>query len=266
MLKRLLNLRGSVGLICGFLLGLSLGGCATQFNLATEEEEFIMMSSNREVRLGASIAEAIERKYKTIKDERLKERVDRIGQKLVSVCDRKDIVYHFDILDIDELNAVSLPGGYVYINRGLLERLQTDDELASVLAHEIAHIAARHSVKRLQGSLGYGLLRILLGGALKEAQAVRAADMAFVQLTMAYSREDEFLADKLAVKYLRGAGYDPEAMVNFFERLLEIKRKEPLRPKSAFRTHPYLPERIAMAKKEIYGSIPFEDYINIIKE
>jgi predicted Zn-dependent protease len=243
-------------------LGLTICGCATEYNLATGREEMILISSEREVAIGRSIANQIEQKFKVLKDESLEERIDRIGQGLAEKCDRKDIVYHFKILDEEEVNAVSLPGGFIYINKGLIERIDKDDELACVIGHEMGHIAARHAMKRLQGSLGYSILRILISTSADTRELGRGADMAFNQLLLAYSKEDELLADRLGVRYAARAGYDPTAMLTFLEKLKELERKRPIQPKRHFRTHPYIPQRIRVVKEEVLGRIDFDDYIN----
>lgn len=238
-------------------------GCKTTYNLATQQEEFIFISSEREVRMGKSIAEAVEKKFKLLKDGEMKMRVERIGERLQRVGDRKEIDYYFKVIDEDEVNAVALPGGYIYINRGLIEKVESDDELASVIAHELGHITSRHAVKRLQGSLGYFALKVLIAGKKGSGELNRGADVAFGELLLSYSREDELFSDRLAVKYMRRAGFDPRAMISFLEKLRDIERERPLRPKRRGRTHPYLPDRLRVVREEIFGKIKFEDYINI---
>jgi predicted Zn-dependent protease len=179
------------------------------------------------------------------------------------VCDRKDIDYNFKVLDDEEVNAFSLPGGFVYVNKGLVDRVANDDELAGVLGHEIGHIVARHSIKKLQAVQGYSLLRALIGVASKSAGVGNAADIAFSELMVGYSREDELLADQLGVRYLKLAGYDPNAMITFLEKLQEVNRRKPLTPMNYFKTHPYVPDRIRVVKQELGERIEFKDYINI---
>lgn len=241
-------------------------GCKTTYNLATQREELIFISSEREVRMGKSIARQVENRFELLEDEEMQNRVKRIGERLSRVCDRRDITYYFKVLDEEEVNAVSLPGGYIYINRGLIEKVESDDEIAAVIGHELGHIAARHAVKRLQGSLGYFALSVLIAGTGGSRELSRGANVAFNELLLSYSREDELLADRLAVRYMRRAGFDPRAMLSLLEKLREIERERPLRPKRRFRTHPYLPDRIRVVRKEIFGKIEFEDYINIDEE
>ena len=238
--------------------------CAAEYNLATGKEETVLFGTAKEVKLGRSIAKKIEKKFGLSKDVQLQERLEQIGQRLVSVCDRKDIVYCFRVLEDEKVNAFSLPGGYVYANTGLIEEAESDDELAGVLAHEIGHIVARHSVKRLQTALGYNLISMLALAVTRDARFKRGADLAFAQIMQGYSREDEFLADELAVRYVQEAGYRPEAVISFLEKLRQIEKEKPLRPliPSWVRSHPYLPERIAAARQRVYGKMDFDDYIN----
>ena len=249
-------------ILCFMLSILFVSGCATQYSLVTEKEELSLIGSEREVKLGRSIAERVEEKYDFLYGEEFAGRVSRIGERIAEVCDRKEIVYHFKVLDEDDVNAFALPGGYVYVNRDLMEKVESDDELACVLAHEVGHIVARHAIKRLQGSLGYTALQILISQrGEKTSDFRRRADVAFLQLLLSYSREDEFLADKLAIRYIQRAGYNPEAMVTFLERLQKIKRKEPIRPQHVM-THPYISERIGAARSELYQKEDFQSYIN----
>ncbi|MFH0827413.1 MAG: Maf family nucleotide pyrophosphatase [Candidatus Omnitrophota bacterium] len=242
---------------------LTLTGCSTEYNIVTGQQETYYYSSEREEQMGKSISKAVEKEYKLAQDPLLRKRMEDIGKKIVAVSDRQDIDYHFEVLDDEEVNAVSLPGGYVYVNKGLIDVVDNDDQLAAVLAHEIAHIVARHSIKKLQALQGYSLLRVLFA-ATPETQAVGAAsDVAFGSILMGYSREDELLADQLGARYLELAGYNPRAMINFLEKLERINKRKPLRPRSYFRSHPFVPDRIRVVKEEIGEEISFKDYINI---
>lgn len=241
-----------------------LCGCSTEYNVVTGEQETYYYSTDKEVNMGRSIALQVEKEYKAAPDPLMQHRVEEIGKRIASVCDRQDIAYHFFVLDDDEVNAVSLPGGYVYINRGLIEKVDNDDELAGVIAHEVGHIVARHSIKKLQAVQGYSLLRMLVAAvpAQGSAEVGTAADIAFEQFLLGYAREDELLADQLGARYAKLAGYDPHAMIKFLEKLQEINRRKPLAPKNYFKTHPYAPDRIRVVKQELGERIGFTDYIN----
>ena len=266
---------GKLSYFLTFLLSYFLSGCATEYNVATRSEEWIYYDTNKEVSIGKSVAKQIEKTYQISTNAVIQERVKRIGEKIAAVCDRKELMYYFNVLearqekdkkDIDEeVNAMSLPGGYVYCFKGLFSAANpTDDELACVLAHEVGHIVAKHSLKKLQGSMGYMLLRIAAmqvpdaGGALGYG-----VDAVFYELMMGYSREDELLADRLGARYAKLAGFDPHGMITFLEKLQAINRKKPIRPFSYGRTHPYSPDRIRVVKEEIGEGLSFKDYINI---
>lgn len=264
-LYRMLKKIGAVILFFAYLSQASffLTGCSTEYNVVTGEEETYYYSTDKEVAMGRAIAMQIEKEYKFVEDLLIQKRVEDIGKRIAAVCDRKEIDYHFFVLEDDEVNAVSLPGGYVYINKGLIDKVANDDELAGVIAHEVGHIVARHSIKKLQVMQGYSILRLLVAAAPGSGQVGNAADLAFLELLTGYSREDELLADQLGVRYEKLAGYDPHGMIHFLEKLQEVHRREPLRPKSYFKTHPYVPDRIRVVKQELGEEISFKDYINI---
>lgn len=255
------------------ILGIALASIPplayAEYNLATKEDELILVSTEREVRMGSSIAKNVDQKFGLADDVLLQKRVDRIGQDIARICDRKDIRYHFKVIlgpklkPEQRINAFALPGGYVYIFKDLVDKLGNDDEIAAVLAHEVGHVAAKHSIKRLQGSLGAMALQMLSSRMEADGETKARAHAAITLLMMAYSREDEFLADKLAVKYTRLAGYDPEGSVKVIEKLIQIQRKARIRPYTGYRTHPYLAERKAVIRKEIHGQMEFVDFINM---
>jgi len=247
--------------LCG-LMSLT-SGCSTEYNIATDKEEVFYYSTDKEVRLGESIAKAVDEKYKFVSDPLVQKRVEDIGKKIVSVCGRKDISYHFKVLDDEEVNAVSLPGGFVYINKGAIDKVANDDELAGVLAHEVGHIVARHSIKKLQAMMGYNLLRVLAVAIPQGGEVGSAADIAFTEIMLGYGREDELLADQLAARYTKLASYDPHGIITFLQKLQETDRRKPLQPKTYFKTHPYVPDRIRVVKQELGENINFSDYINI---
>lgn len=262
--------------ISSLLLALSsaLLGCVTEYNVATRSEEWIYYDTNKEIKIGQSVAREIEKTYKVSLNPALQERLKAIGAKIAAVCDRKELVYHFNVIeareendkkDIDEeVNAMALPGGYIYCFKGLFTVANpSDDELASVLAHEVGHIVAKHSLKKLQGSMGYMLIRLIAAQVPEAAGLGQGLDAAFYELMMGYSREDELLADRLGARYTKLAGYDPHGMISFLEKLQAINRKKPIRPFSYGKTHPYAADRIRVVKEELGEGMDFKDYINI---
>ena len=248
---------------CYLLATVFLSGCSTEYNLATKQEEKYYYSTDKEVQMGQSINRQVQKEYKFSGDPLEQKRVEDIGKKIAAVSDRKDIDYHFQVLDDEEVNAVSLPGGYVYVYSGLLEKIADDNQLACILAHEVGHIVARHSIKKLQAMQCYSILRLLVAVAPSTGGVGNAADAAFTQFLLGYGREDELLADQLGARYAKLAGYDPHGMINFLIKLQDINRRMPLREQSYYKTHPYVPDRIRVVKQELNEEIDFSDYINI---
>ena len=248
---------------CLVSLSTFLTGCSTEYNMVTGQQESYYYSTDREEELGKSMSKQLEQQVKLVNDPLVGERVKNIGNKIIAVADRKDIAYSFKAIADDEINALSLPGGFVYVNKGLIDRVASDDELAAVIAHEVGHIVARHSIKKLQAVLGYNLAQIITIPIPQSGPVRSATDLAFTQLYLGYSREDELLADQLGARYTRLAGYNPRAMITFLEKLQEHNRRKPLQPKNYLKTHPYVPDRIRVVKQELGEKINFDDYINI---
>ncbi|MBF0384845.1 MAG: M48 family metalloprotease [Candidatus Omnitrophica bacterium] len=233
-----------------------LSGCSTLgiYNPATEKREFIFVSTPEEASMGRTIHQNILEKYKLSQDKEKQERLDKIGSRIVQISDRQDLAYKFYLLEDKELNAFTVPGGSVYFNTGLFDKLENEDQIAGVLAHEIGHSAARHTIKKFQAALGYNLVAslVLTHLGLEENSARLAsmgADVIMGMVFNAYSRQDEYEADRLAVKYLYFSGYRPEAMAESFE----ILKKESKEQKGFlyFRTHPYIEDRIVAINQEV---------------
>ena len=239
------------------LLSLSLSvGCASlsEYNPATGRQEFIIIPTDTEVSMGKSIHQQIVSEFGISPKKDEFNKIKLIGQRLARISDRQDYEYNFYLLNSKEINAFTTPGGNVYFFSGLLNKLKTDDEIAAVLAHEIGHCAARHTIKKYQAVLGYNLIGSLIFsqvhvGEGAKATAQLASDTA-VQLAMsAYGRQDEYQADQLGVKYMYLAGYNLNGMIE----TLEILKKESQgrAPPLILSTHPYLDDRIKAVKKEI---------------
>ena len=237
-------------LIC-ILSILFLVGCATVYNPATGRNEFILIGTESEVSMGESLSEQINLDNEISSNIFLNARLRRIGEKVAAVSDRDDLEYSFFIIVNEDLNAFALPGGFIYVHKAVMDEA-TDDELACILAHEIGHVAARHSAKRLQAVLGY---QIVMSLAFKESSSVdlyQAVNVVFNVVTMGYSREDERLADRLAVKYSAEAGYNPEGMISFFKKLKAQAEEKGANYNLVFlSSHPPLDERISNVRKEI---------------
>jgi predicted Zn-dependent protease len=247
------------------LLFAALAGCATNYNPATQQQEALFIQTEREIRMGEAISKKVEEEFTIVKDPALLERLDRVGERITSVADRKDLLYRFNIIEEEEPNAFALPGGPIYVTTGLMALVKTDDELGSVLGHEVGHIAARHIVKRIQGAIGLQLLEILAAGsgAVSDPRSRQSMDLAFASIMTTYSQQDELEADRLGTRYLKRAGYRPLAAIDFLTRLRDQISKQPLRRFSYFRTHPYFADRLRTVRSEATGQIQFDDYINI---
>lgn len=232
---------------------LLLSGCVTIYNPATQRKETLLINTQSEVALGRDMDKQVREKYKILQDSKKSARLYEIGLKVAVVSDRHDLVYHFKIIDDKDFNAFAIPGGYIYVNSGLMGAA-TDDELACVLAHEIGHVAARHSVKQLQASLGYQLIMGIALGISNQQAMGQAMDIVYNLASLGYSRKDETLADKLAVKYAKISGFNPYGMVTFFRKLQkEADKKGGNLRIEIFSSHPDIEERIKNAEKEIAG-------------
>jgi MAF protein len=264
-LAKLFSMLKKIGVkILGVLLIANLLGCTSEYNLATQREESLMYGTDKEVSVGDAFAAQIEKQFEVVTDVDINERANAVLKRLVAVCDRQDLVYFIKVLKEDSVNAVSLPGGYVYIFSGLMDKIKDDEELAAVVGHEIGHITARHAIKRLQAAYGALLLQILSTRA--NGHVSQGVGLALATVFTEYSQKDEFEADRLGVKYMKKAGYNPAKVVSMLELLEREQDKEPLRPHSYWRTHPHIPERIAAANQEITGKLEFKDYIKLIGE
>ncbi len=233
-----------------------LSGCASllTYNPATGRREFIFVSSAEEVAMGESMHSGLTREVKFSQDKEKTDRLERIGERVAQVADRQDYQYRFFLIEKDEMNAFTTPGGFIYMYTGLMDKLGTDDRIASVLAHEIGHSSARHIIKKFQAALGYDLLTNILMDRLGISGTAKAITDAGLNASMnivfsAYGRKDEYEADRLAVKYMLLAGYQPSAVVETLQILDEEDGKDniPL----FVRTHPYLKDRIKAAQEEI---------------
>jgi len=160
----------------------------SEYNLATGQEETLFISIEKEIQMGRSVSEQVESKFKLDANYFNQEKVARIGKDIEDVSDRQELIFRFKVLDEEDVeNAFALPGGFIYIFKALLEKLE-DDEIAAILAHEVGHVCARHGIKRLQSGLGYQILQILVTSGARDSYSRRKAGEAFNQLMLANSR------------------------------------------------------------------------------
>jgi predicted Zn-dependent protease len=197
-----------VVLLCGLAL---LAGCA--HNPATGRTDFVMMSEQQELAMGRSYNQQILKDNPRYADEQLQAYVQQVGERVAAHSHRSNLQYHFTVVDSPDINAFALPGGYIYIHRGLLAYLNSEAELAAVLGHEVGHVTARHSVQQQSQSTAWGIL----GQAVAIGTGVNAAaDVTNVLgsvVVKGYGRDMELEADGLGAQYLARSGYDPQAMI-----------------------------------------------------
>jgi predicted Zn-dependent protease len=225
-------------------------------------------STEKEIRLGKEYAQQIEQSMKLIKDPVVNEYVNRIGQNLVRNSDAK-VPFTIKVVDSDEINAMALPGGFFYVNSGLILAADDEAELAGVMAHEIAHVCARHATRQMTRGQLANLMTIPLifvGGGIGYA-AREAASIGLPLTFLSFSRGFEAEADYLGVQYMYKAGYDPNEFVNFFEKIQAQEKKKPGSLAKAFATHPQTPDRIQKTQEEIATILPPRDqYIETTSE
>src|SRR5271156_2060479 len=219
-------------------------------------------SLEKEIALGKQLAQEVERSSKLIDDPVVTEYVNRVGQNLVRNSDAK-VPFTIKVIDSDEVNAFALPGGFFYVNSGLILRAQEESELAGVMAHEISHVTARHGTKNATKGemiqIGAMPLMLLGPGGWAGYGIYQALQLAIPLSYLKFSRDDEREADYLGLQYMYKAGYDPNAYVTFFERIQADEKRRPGTIPKFFSTHPPTPERIADAQKEIARILPEKD-------
>ena len=241
-------------LICVMSIVL-FSGCAglTSYNPATGRNELVLLSTKEENALGLQSHKELMQNMKISKNPILTAQLDRIGARIAAVSDRQDYTYNFYVIEGDDFNAFTTPGGHVYVYEGLMKALKTDDRIAGVVAHEVGHCAAKHVAKKFQKALGYNLLYNVAVTAASGSSAqsvVQLGSGTVMKLAMsAYSRKDEYEADRLGVKYATLAGYDPNGLVEGFQ-VLQAAEKGPQVP-TIFRTHPHTHDRIDALKPEV---------------
>jgi hypothetical protein len=214
-------------------------------------------SLESEIRMGKQYSMMVENSVKMVQDPVVNEYVNRIGQNLVRNSDAQ-VPFTIKVIDSDEVNAFALPGGFFYVNSGLILAADEEAELAGVMAHEISHVAARHGMRQLTraniaqiatiplifvgGGIGYGIYE--------------ASGLALPLTFMKFQRNFEAEADYLGLQYMYKTGYDPQAFISFFEKIQAKEKKKPGTIAKAFASHPQTPDRIEASQKEIATILP----------
>src|SRR5437879_6486362 len=218
-----------------------------------------LYSLEREIALGKGLAQEVERSSKLIDDPVVTEYVNRVGQNLVRNSDAR-VPFTIKVIDSDEVNAFALPGGFFYVNSGLILRAQEESELAGVMAYDISHVTARHGTKNAtKGELmQMATIPLMLLGPVGWAGygIYEGLNIAIPLTYLKFSRDSEREADFLGLQYMYKAGYDPNAYVTFFERIQSDEKRRPGTIPRVFSTHPPTPERIEAAQKEIARILP----------
>ncbi|RRJ83149.1 peptidase M48 Ste24p [Aestuariirhabdus litorea] len=241
------------------LLLASLQGCAR--NPATGNHDFVLISEADEISMGRQYSQDIRKQYPFYEDQRLQQYVQSVGRKVAANSHRSELEYQFTVIDTPDINAFALPGGFIYIHRGLMAYLNSEAELAAVLAHEVGHVTARHSVQQqsmaMAGNVLSQVVAVYAGGAVGDL-----SNIASTALVRGYGRDHELEADGFGAQYLANAGYDPQAMIEVIEVLKNQETFARLRAKESgqevvgyhglFSTHPANDERL----QGVVGQVP----------
>ncbi len=238
--------------ISGFVLLVFLAGCGkTPY---TNRTQFIIMSQGEEMSLGASEAQKIKQSSKISTDKALQNKISAIGNRIAAVSGRSDFDWDFTVIDEDIPNAFCLPGGKVFFYTGILKITQNDDQIATIMGHEIAHALARHGAERMSMQTAAGVGGQLLIGSLG-AQYQGLAAQAFgvtsqVGLILPYSRKFEHEADEIGIVLMHKAGYNPNEALKFWQNMAKLSAASE-KPPAFLSTHPADEARIAAIKKQI---------------
>jgi len=214
-------------------------------------------SLEKEIAVGKAMAQQVEAQSRMVDDPTISEYVNRLGQNLVRNSDAK-VPFTIKVIDADEVNAFALPGGFFFVNTGVIMEADEEAELAGVMAHEIAHVAARHGTRGQTRAEAMSIARLALifvpgiGPYIAFQASGFAIPMAYLQFSQGFERE----ADYLGLQYMYKAGYDPQAFVTFFEKIQAKEKRKPGTFSKAFSTHPQTPDRISATQKEIAAILP----------
>ncbi|MEJ2114697.1 MAG: M48 family metalloprotease, partial [Gammaproteobacteria bacterium] len=194
------------------LLGsLFFAGCAT--NPVTGKQDFVLMSEEQEINLGKQAHQEVMKQYRPYNNPALQSYVEGLVDELGKKSHRSNLVYHVTVLDSPQINAFALPGGYLYITRGIMAYMNSEAELAGVLGHELGHVTARHGVRQQSAGTIAGILGAGVGILTGSNQAAQVANVGSTALIRGYGRNHELEADRLGAEYLANVGYDPQEML-----------------------------------------------------
>ncbi len=241
----------------------TVAGLVLVLPLPVAAQLFGGISEAQEIELGREAATMIEADLQLLDDQRVGDYVSRLGQALVARSGRADLSYAFRVVDSPEINAFALPGGFIYVHRGLVEAAENESELAGVLGHEIGHVVARHGVSQMQraqiANLGLGVLGSLLGRGRAASIGNMAGELVAGGTFMKFSRDAEREADQLGARNMVDAGQPPRGMITFFEKLDALRESDPNAVERFFASHPSPTERIQNLSGLVDGLSPSPD-------
>lgn len=231
-----------------------LSACAK--NPATGNQDFVMMSETEELKIGKqAFAEFSKNLILLPENDPLAQYVNHVGQKVAATADRQDLFYHFYVVDDATINAFALPGGFIFIHRGLINHMNNEAELAAVLGHEVGHVTARHSVQQISKARAYQTALMITSVFVPIPQgATMFTDLIALSIIQGYGRDAEFQSDELSIRYLTQAGYDPNATIGILKTLKRLDEIDTLEKTDAgekvekyhgaFSSHPETRKRI----------------------
>lgn len=222
------------------------------------KKSFILISDQQESSLGKSVSEEVLKTEKPLKDSLWQTYLTEVGEKIVKVSDRSNLSFHFTVLDNDQINAFATPGGYLFFYTGILRMMESEDELAAVMAHEVSHVVGRHSVKTIQTYYGGAIALSLLLGENMDKEVGQITSLVFGLALQGYGRKNEHEADEFGLHYMTKAGYNPNGAVTMFEKLASFSgEKKRGFFESLTASHPETQERISRMKTQI-AALPSE--------
>lgn len=210
---------------------------------------FLDVSDAKEARMGKKEADAIVEHYGLYEDEAEKERVEAVGGLIIKICERPELEYHFYVINSKVVNAFALPGGYIFLTSGIMDFVDDDDELASVIAHEIVHVTKKHGITLYKKSLKDALLNFLLLIVTRDPNAVVAGQMIEQSRIEVYGRSAEIEADRYGIEYMYKAGYKPEAFMRFLQKIERLETHRPDLLEDYYDFHPPMEVRKSLVEE-----------------
>ena len=240
-----------------FWLAVTLLSVGVLTSVQTDAQLLGRFSQEEEIELGRRAAEEMEQDLQLLADDEVTTYISDLGELLAERSGRSDIAYQFKVVDTAEINAFALPGGFIYVHRGLIDAADDESELVGVLGHEIGHVVARHGAEQAQraayANLGLSVLRSILGDGARSQIGGLAAQMVTAGTFMKFGRDAEREADRLAVQNVADAGYDPNGMISFFEKLATLRESRGNAVERFFASHPEPAERVTNVQDLVDG-------------